>query len=196
MIHCDLVPSPTSFVHGLTKPLLCDGVVRPDLEWCTAPLAWMGAATTHLSKLVRTQNSAAKIIGAGEPLPSLAGRRMCTALARLCKLHFLTHSYCQSLKASTFILPPSSGEGILFKNRESGQAPTGLDRLKIQKIQQILDIFCSIFPCLDRHWVPVFKNYSIPALKFQNRFPTCYLTASHGLSSILCCGSSHLRASQ
>lgn len=61
------------------------GFVRPVLEY--APLAWMGAARCHLERLNKVQRKALEIIGGHAWLPSLALRRMVSALCYIYKLH-------------------------------------------------------------------------------------------------------------
>ena len=60
------------------------GFVRPLLEY--APLAWMGAAPTHLHQFDRVQRRALHIIGPDAILQSLASRRHIAALSFLYKL--------------------------------------------------------------------------------------------------------------
>ena len=62
--------------------------VRPLLEY--APLIWIGASSSHLSRLDRVQHRALGIIGPGAILPSLAIRRTVAALACLYKLQVIT----------------------------------------------------------------------------------------------------------
>ena len=64
------------------------GFIRPLLEY--APLAWLGAAQTHLVRLDRVQQKAMKLIGPGTLLQSLSLRRMVAATTYLYKLHYTT----------------------------------------------------------------------------------------------------------
>ena len=64
------------------------GFIRPLLEY--APLAWLGAAQTHLVRLDRVQQKAMKLIGPGTLLQSLPLRRMVAATTYLYKLHYTT----------------------------------------------------------------------------------------------------------
>ena len=64
------------------------GFVRPVLEY--APLVWMGAAPSHLSRLDSIQRRALRIIGPGTELQSLSLRRYVAALTYTYKLHFIT----------------------------------------------------------------------------------------------------------
>ena len=64
------------------------GFVRPVLEY--APLVWMGAAPSHLSRLDSIQRRALRIIGPGTALQSLSLRRNVAALTYTYKLHFIT----------------------------------------------------------------------------------------------------------
>ena len=75
--------------------------VRPIMEYC--PLAWMGAAHTHLHQLARVQRRALHIIGEGTWLPSLTHRRMIAACTFLYKLF-----YAPPLSALRSLLPPKA----------------------------------------------------------------------------------------
>ena len=66
----------------------CKGFIRPVLEY--APLAWMGAAKSHLDRLDGIQRSTLHILGPGILLPSLRIGRPMAALAYLYKLHYTT----------------------------------------------------------------------------------------------------------
>ena len=75
------------------------GFIRPVLEYC--PLAWMGAAPTHLGRLDRVQHRAMHMAGPGTLLPSLALRRTVAALCYLYKLQYITGP-----KQLTKLVPP------------------------------------------------------------------------------------------
>ena len=77
-----------SFLHRAVRELdhqgrvaAHKGFIRPVLEY--APLAWMGAAKSHLDRLDRIQRSALHILGPGILLQSLRIRRTVAALAYL-----------------------------------------------------------------------------------------------------------------
>ena len=75
--------------------------VHPIMECC--PLAWMGAAHTHLHQLACVKRRALHIIGEGTWLPSLIHRRIVAACTFLYKLF-----YALALNALRSILPPKA----------------------------------------------------------------------------------------
>jgi len=77
-----------SFLDADGRAAVYRGFVRPIMEY--APLIWMGAASSHLSRLDRVQARAEKIIGASVTLPSLGSRRTMAALSYIYKLHTVT----------------------------------------------------------------------------------------------------------
>ena len=86
-------------VHGRQDTY--KGFIRPVLEY--APLVWMGAAKTHLSRLDRVQRNALHVLGPGILLQSLQARRTVAALAYLYKLQHISGP--PQLRA---IVPPSA----------------------------------------------------------------------------------------
>ena len=73
-------------VHG--RQATYKGFIRPVLEY--APLVWMGAAKTHLSRLDRVKRNALHVLGPGILLQSLQARRTVAALAYLYKLQYIS----------------------------------------------------------------------------------------------------------
>ena len=64
------------------------GFIRPLQEF--APLVWIGAAQSHLQALDRIQRKAMKFIGDQTLLPTLATRRLASALTYLYKLQCIS----------------------------------------------------------------------------------------------------------
>ena len=79
-----LLKKASLFLDSRSRDRVYRALVRPIMEYC--PLAWMGAAHTHLHQLARVQRKALHIIGEGTWLPSLTHRRMVAACTFLYKL--------------------------------------------------------------------------------------------------------------
>jgi len=82
------------------------GFVRPLMEY--APLVWMGAAPSHLSRLDRVQERAASIIGPDVQLPSLGTRRLVAGLSYLYKLQTLERPGQLKNIIPPFAVPPAN----------------------------------------------------------------------------------------
>ena len=89
------------FLDCSSRDRVYKAFVRPIMEYC--PLAWMGAAETHLQQLNRVQRRALHIIGAGTWLPSLTHRRLVAACTLLYKLFYLP-----PLSPLRSLLPPKA----------------------------------------------------------------------------------------
>ena len=89
------------FLDCSSRDRVYKAFVRPIMEYC--PLAWMGAAETHLQQLNRVQRRALHIIGAGTWLPSLTHRRLVAACTFLYKLFYLP-----PLSPLRSLLPPKA----------------------------------------------------------------------------------------
>ena len=89
------------FLDCSSRDRVYKAFVRPIMEYC--PLAWMGAAETHLQQLNRVQRRALHIIGASTWLPSLTHRRLVAACTFLYKLFYLP-----PLSPLRSLLPPKA----------------------------------------------------------------------------------------
>ena len=89
------------FLDCSSRDRVYKAVVRPIMEYC--PLAWMGAAETHLQQLNRVQRRTLHIIGASTWLPSLTHRQLVAACTFLYKLFYLP-----PLSPLRSLLPPKA----------------------------------------------------------------------------------------
>ena len=87
------------------------GFIRPLQEF--APLVWIGAAQCHLQALDRIQRKALKFIGDQTLLPTLATRRLVSALTYLYKLQCISGPAQLTSMVPPPAYPPLVSESVL-----------------------------------------------------------------------------------